>query len=215
MRKKEDRSIKIVALGDSLTEGFQMGLDFSLPIQSTPYTDHLRNLAQEHLDKLMAEVNLGIVNEGVCGDCTSDMLMRLQRDVLTRQPDYVIVLGGTNDVGLGISPAQVFSNLKTIYDVVEDNGISPLACTIPSILGFDENIPLRLQLNDMIRGEAERRTMPLIDFFEVTSDPENGRLLEKYSSDGLHLNAEGYRRMGELVFECWLCGVLDEYVGKT
>ncbi len=203
--------MRIVALGDSLTAGLQTTLGGAYSFQSNPYTRYLRNMAQDHLNNLKSDIEVEIINAGVCGELTSDMLKRFGRDVVEKQPSYVIIVGGTNDIGWGLDPNDIFVNLRMMYDMAESSGVKNVACTIPSILGFDGLIPPRLELNSRIRMEAERRGMGFVDLFEATSDPETKRLLRRYSGDGLHLNTEGYRRMGEVIFSEWLKGVLDQY----
>jgi hypothetical protein len=99
-----------------------------------------------------------------------------------------------------------------MYEKTRINKIEPVACTIPSILGFDEFIPPRIELNEQISNEAKRMRIGFADLFSSTVEPRTNRLLEKYSSDGLHLNTEGYRKIGETLFDDWLKAILDLYV---
>ena len=121
----------------------------------------------------------------------------------------MIILGGTNDIGWGLDLAMIAHNLTSIYDAARNKGISAVACSVPSILGFDELIPPRLDLNRAITTEAEKRKMPFLDLFTATADQRNNRLSEDYSADGLHLNSKGYERIGKYVFDKWLKAVLD------
>jgi lysophospholipase L1-like esterase len=49
--------------------------------------------------------------------------------------------------------------------------------------------------------EAEKRDIRFVDFFAATADPQNNRLSEDYSADGLHLNTKGYQEMGKYMFD--------------
>ena len=137
------------------------------------------------------------------------MLERLSTDVVDEKADYVIVLGGTNDIGWGLDLATIVHNLTSIYDAAQNKKISAVACSVPSVLGFDELISPRLDLNRAISAEAGKRKMPFLDLFTATADQRNNRLLEDYSADGLHLNSKGYGRLAEYIFEKWLKGVLN------
>jgi len=203
--------MKIVALGNSLTMGLQSNLNNPFAFQVTPYTDHLKDLAQSYIDTHKLGIRLEIVNKGVCGELTSNMLIRFNKDVLEQQPDYVIIIGGSNDVGWGIYPKEIFNNLKAMYDKAETGHVQPISCSIPSIIGFDDLIPPRIELNKLIQEEAEKRTIPFVDLYRATSDPKTSQLLAEYSSDGLHLNTDGYRTIGKVVFKEWLRKVLEEY----
>jgi len=202
-------AVKIVAFGDSLTVGeSELGSD---PEEYASYPGYLEFLAQRHLGKHRSDVKVSVVNRGVCGDLTSGMLRRFSRDVVVEKPDYVIILGGTNDIGWLMDPAMIADNLSMIYDAALDAGIVPIACTVPSILGLDELIPPRSRLNRMIRTEAEKRSIASLDLFAATADSETNRLSEQYSADGLHLNMKGYRQIGQYIFDNWLRALLDKY----
>jgi lysophospholipase L1-like esterase len=200
--------MKIVALGDSLTVGETGFFDSD---ESVSYPEYLETLAKQHLASLRSGVEVKVLNRGINGDLTSGMLERFSRDVVDEKADYVIILGGSNDLGWGFDPAMTAHNLTAMYDAALKKGIVPVACSVPSILGFDALIPPRLQLNGMIRTEAEKRSIRFVDFFNATADPETNRLSEDYSADGLHLNAKGYREMGKYIFDKWLRALLDQH----
>jgi len=200
--------MKIVALGDSLTVG-ETG--FSDSEESASYPKYLEILAEEHLRSLQSDVKVNVLNRGVNGDLTSGMLERFSRDVVDEKADYVVILGGANDLGWGFDPAMIAHNLTTMYDAALNKGIVAVACSVPSILGFDELIPPRLHLNRMIRTEAEKRSIAFVDFFTATADPRTNRLSEDYSADGLHLNTRGYQQIGKYIFDKWLRTLLGQH----
>jgi len=203
--------MKIVAMGDSLTVG-ETGFAFPGSGESVvPYPKCLELLAGEYLRSLHSEAKVRVLNRGISGELTSGMLGRFVSDVVDEKADYVIILGGTNDIGWDSETASIAHNLTSMYDLALKNSIGPVACSVPSILGFDELIPPRLHLNSLIHTEAEKRRMPFVDIFAATADPRNNRLLEDYSGDGLHLNSKGYERMGKYLFDKWLKAVLDQY----
>ena len=199
--------MKIVALGDSLTVGETGFYDSN---ESASYPKYLESLAKQHLASLQSGVEVNVLNRGINGDLTSGMLERFSRDVVDEKADYVIILGGANDLGWGFDPALVAHNLTTMYDAALSKGIVSVACSVPSILGFDALIPPRLQLNRMIRTEAEKRSIRFVDFFTATADPQTNRLSQDYSADGLHLNTTGYQQMGRCMFDKWLRALLDQ-----
>ena len=200
--------MKIVALGDSLTVGEN---ELSDSGQATSYPKYLETLVEEHLRNLQSDVKVNVLNRGINGDLTSGMLERFSRDVVDQKAGYVIILGGTNDLGWGFDPVTISHNLTTIYDTALNTGIAAVACSVPSILGFDALIPPRLQLNRMIRTEAEKRSMPFMDLFTATADPQTNRLLEDNSVDGLHLTTKGYQQIGKYIFDKWLRALLDQH----
>jgi lysophospholipase L1-like esterase len=200
--------MKIAALGDSLTVG-ETGFTLSADEGVVPYPKCLETLAEQYLRNIQSDVNVKVINKGVNGDLTSGMLERFSTDVVDEKADYVIVLGGTNDIGWSLDLATIVHNLTSIYDAARNKKVSALACSVPSVLGFDELISPRLDLNRAIGAEAMKRKIPFLDLFTATADKRNNRLLEDYSSDGLHLNSRGYERLAEYIFEKWLKVVLN------
>lgn len=174
------------------------------------YPKCLEVLAEEYLRGRRSKLKIEVLNRGVNGDLTSGMFDRFSVDVVDQRADYVIVLGGTNDIGWGLDPAMIVHNLTSIYDAARYNDVSAVACSVPSILGFDQLIPPRLDLNRAITAEAQKRKIPLLDLFTATADPQTNRLLEAYSADGFHLNSKGYERIGRYAFDEWLKAVLDK-----
>ena len=200
--------MKIVALGDSLTVG-ETEFESSDSEEFASYPRYLEILAIQHLSSPQSHLEVNVLNRGICGDLTSGMLERFSKDVVDEKADYVIILGGTNDIGCGFDPTKIAHNLATMYDAGRNAGIVAVACSVPSILGFDELIPPRLSLNRMIRTEAEKRRLTFVDIFRATADSRTSRLSKDYSADGLHLNANGYREMGRCTFDKWLRPLLD------
>ena len=205
--------MKIVALGDSLTVG-ETEFKFSDSDESVSYPKYLETLAKQHLTSLQSGVEINVLNRGICGDLTSGMLERFSRDVVDEKADYVIILGGTNDIGCGFDPETIAYNLTAMYDTAREKGIVAVACSVPSILGMDDLIPPRLHLNKTIRTEAEKRGLAFVDLFTATADPQSNRLSEDYSADGLHLNVKGYQQMGKVVFDEWLKPLLGQHAHR-
>jgi len=146
-------------------------------------------------------VKVRFINKGVNGDLTSDMLFRFRQDVITLRPNYVIILGGTNDIGWDLPIEEIFSNLKEIFEVAIENNIEPIGCSVPSILGWDERIPSRLKLNRLLKLFCHEKKVLYADLFAKTCDPKTKRLRSDYSNNGIHLNALGYKKMAETLFE--------------
>ena len=53
-------------------------------------------------------------NRGISGDTTRGILFRLQEDVIALHPAAVVLLIGTNDIGIGADPADVAENIRDI-----------------------------------------------------------------------------------------------------
>ena len=196
-----NEKLVFVAFGDSLTVGYQSPTPGDgLPLL-TPYTEFLKKRIETmpDLDTEGAPM-VEILNRGVVGELTEDMLDRFDRDVAKVEPDFVIILGGSNDLGLGIEPQSVAENLMEMYHEAVCHEVQPIACTVPSVLGFDEGIPPRLVLNRLIKEYSAQHGHVCVDLFTATCNSMTGRLREECSDDGLHLTSRGYEAMAEAIF---------------
>jgi acyl-CoA thioesterase-1 len=202
--------LKFVAFGDSLTVGF-----IPSRIATQPYSRFLKEMVDDFLKQLEknSDFEVRFINRGVNGDLTSGMLLRFRQDVIQLNPKYVIILGGTNDIGWGVQVEEVFLNLKRMYEMALNNKIKPIGCTVPSILGGDEGIPPRVRLNKSIKQYCREKGVLLADLYAKTCNPKTKRLRSEYSSDGLHFNALGYRKIAESIFNEAVKGILPTSCG--
>ncbi|MEE8570233.1 hypothetical protein DRO66_05170 [Candidatus Bathyarchaeota archaeon] len=192
------RTITFVAFGDSLTVGF-----IPSRIVTQPYSRFLKEITDDFLLHSIRPhtFKTRFINRGLNGDLTSGMLLRFNKDVIALKPNYVIILGGTNDMGWGLPVDEIFSCLKTMYEKAVDNNVEPIVCTVPSLLGWDEGIQPRLTLNHLLLHFCHEKNTLCVDLFEATCDSATKRLRSEYSSDGLHFNALGYRKIAETIFK--------------
>ena len=215
----------IICFGDSLTVGYQSPTPESPELRETPYGAFLQEL-------LGSSAQVAV--SGICGELTGEMAMRFRQDVLQHRPAYVVVLGGTNDLGWNARPADIMRNLLKMYELALAAGVQPVAVTVPSIrlpveerkgpsapedegsAGTDgqrweaEHIERRQTLNRLISDYCVGRGVPWIDLFTATQEPRTMRLAAAYSNDGLHLTTEGYRRLAELLYQQVFASALAE-----
>ncbi|MBF0472596.1 MAG: hypothetical protein HQK91_12415 [Nitrospirae bacterium] len=183
--------LKIVAFGDSLTVGYQSPTMENPYYLETPYIDFLAEKTENKFNFIM---------KGISGEMTEEMLRRFDEDVISFKPNYVIILGGTNDIGWGIAIDETADNLFAMYDLAIKANIIPIAVTIPSIRGFDELIHPRVILNNMIIEHCKSKNILYIDLFKASSKPVTLQLEGKYANDGLHLSTAGYKLIADLLY---------------
>lgn len=176
----------IVFLGDSITEGFPLDLAFNGLDQPEGHVDN-------------------IVNRGISGDHIEGMIMRLDVCVRDLQPCLLYVMAGTNDVWW-VRKDYVNGNVKVGYErlVKRVKELSPdteiIFQTMLPINGVAEpktSWDLYGQwvatANEQIREVAQANGIKVIDTNKALSD-ENGYMLPRYTSDGIHLTLLGYLR---------------------
>lgn len=113
----------IIALGDSMTDDLQGW--FSI----------FSNL----LEMSRPDAEYTFINSGITNDTTSEALRRLHRDVLSKEPDWVIVALGTFDaLRLDIAPgrtllplSETWENLDTIRNAVQTVTDNPVIWITP------------------------------------------------------------------------------------
>jgi lysophospholipase L1-like esterase len=188
----------VVCFGDSLTYGYRMLPDFSGTDAPTPYGRVLQAL-------LGAAWRVEVAGEP--GEEACEMVGRVHV-VLRARPEFVVVLGGTNDLGMGARPTAVAHSLARIYDAVIAAGARPVAVTVPPFRPprveeealYAEPVARRRELNSLIAALATERRVPLVDLHAAVSEPKRAVLRAEFCNDGLHFTAAGYRRFGETVF---------------
>lgn len=207
----------IVALGDSITEGFG-----STSGAYGTWPDALANRL------VVAGLPRSVLNEGIGGnrllsDPPADFglamgekaVARFDRDVLGQAGvEYLIVYMGINDIGMGMwdptqlrSSAELIAALNQIIERAHEHGITVIGGTITPYEGADyysaEGEATRQEVNAWIRTSGAFDEV--VDFDAVVQDPaQPSRLLADYDSgDALHINDAGYIAMAEAINLDW------------
>lgn len=194
----------IICFGDSLTAGFQTPTPENQGDVETPYGRFL----QEHLGS-----HATVAVSGLCGEMTGEMVMRFRADVLAHHPAFVVILGGTNDLGWNARPAEIMRNLLKMYEQARASGAEPVGVTVPSLRAGQtadggagepvilDHIARRLELNGLLTDYCRSKDLACVDLFSATADTGTRLLALPYSNDGLHLTTAGYRRLAALLFD--------------
>jgi len=135
-------------------------------------------------------------NAGVYGNTTEQMLERLDTDVLARDPDTVLVLGGTNDVLSGIPQAETVGHLREIAERSRQAGADVYLGTVPP-QAVPVGIAATEALNAAIVAMAGRLDVPVIDFYGAFLEPD-GSWADGLFSDMVHPSVPGARRMAQV-----------------
>jgi lysophospholipase L1-like esterase len=134
----------VLCLGDSLTHGLHVSPDDESGRSSHPYTIQLtKSLSQSLSLSLKSPAN--VIEEGVNGATLKEMLARLPDLMKKYDPLIVVILGGTNDLGMGHANAtHMLSTLAQLHKVAlthlrsDKKKVVTLGVTIPPVDGHDE-----------------------------------------------------------------------------
>jgi lysophospholipase L1-like esterase len=185
--------VRIVGLGDSTTAGTP---GFLSPIEAP--ADGMGDPESQYAHWMMKEhPQWSVLNRGINGQRSDEILARFQSDVLSMAPDYVIILAGVNDVYQDLSLESIEENLLTMYKLAIKNKIVPVAATVlPYNTASISESRIILELNRWIEDVSTRLGILFCDTNGAVADPKNRNRLRS-SPDELHPDAAGYRRMGE------------------
>lgn len=168
--------IKIVCLGDSTTFGFPYG-------------------HQDSWVKMLSEEIFGeVINKGINGNTTTDMLNRFERAVLVNKPDFVIITGGINDVVCGESLDRIKYNITQMIQKSLAHGIRPVI-GLPTPVDY---IPWEKSLQKLriwMREYADDLNLDIIDFSKAFYDNDGNIKTDLLLPDGGHPTREGYKQM--------------------
>lgn len=187
--------LKIVGLGDSTTAGTP---GFRSPLEAPPFGEGDER-SQYAYWMMQAHPEWNVLNKGINGQRTDQILSRFSRDVGDERPAFVVILGGVNDIFQGLPVRQMEKNLERMYGLSVQAGVKPVACTVLpyNVMGDDEEEAL-VSLNVWISQESKRLAIPLADTYRAVTDPKSPFRLSG-SPDGLHPDVEGYRKMAGVI----------------
>lgn len=159
-----------------------------------------------------------VVNSGISGDKTEDLLDRIDDDVYKYNPSKVFLLIGINDLNHGIDEDDIIDNIQKIVNGIKTNrkntkiyieSIYPINRNTLNSKEYEFNNDItndRLKkINFRIKKLCEENDIEYIDIFSKLLDDE-GNLKESYTIEGLHLNDLGYFKV---------TNELNKYINKN
>lgn len=141
------------------------------------------------------------VNRGIGGDITYGVLHRLD-EVVRHHPSKLFILIGINDIAKDIPEVVIADNCRLIVRRVQQGSPStriylqsvlPLE---PSHAGFPQHYDKTEHvsvLNRLLGKVAASAHITFVNLWPAFVD-SRGNLDSRYTADGLHLNAAGYKR---------------------
>ena len=193
---------RIVFFGDSITQAGANPGGYIMRIDSMCTTEGLKEKYE-------------FVGAGVSGNKVYDLYLRMEDDVLAKNPDMVFIYIGVNDVwhkatsGTGTDADKFEKFYTAIIKKLKDKNIKVVLCT-PATIGEknDFSNPQDGDLNQyskIIRSLAEKNSLPVVDLrkiflaYDVANNPEN-KTKGILTTDGVHLNAKGNQLVAD---EMW------------
>ena len=190
---------KIAFLGDSITQ---------LGKSKTPYMGYL-HLVIDGLAR--SGVKAEAVPAGISGHKSNQMLARMDKDVIAKKPQWMLLSCGVNDVWhgkRGVTLPDYKKNITAIVDKAQKAGIKVMIMTA-SMIREDAKNQFNTTLkdyNDFLRTLAKEKKCLLADINaemqkEVYSRELAGIAGNKLTYDGVHMNGRGHMMMASVILE--------------
>lgn len=193
---------KVIFFGDSIT---QQGVQPGGYITRVDSMCKLENKSSQY----------EFIGAGIGGNKVYDLYLRMDSDVLMKNPDIVIIYIGVNDVWHKVSSgtgtdADKFENFyNAIIKKLNEKNIKIILCT-PAAIGEKTDFSNQQdgdmnQYSNIIRHIAKANNLPLIDLrkafldYNLKNNPEN-RDRGILTVDRVHLNAKGNQLVAD---EMW------------
>ena len=201
MAFQQQNKIKVLFFGDSITQAGVNPGGYIMRIDSMS--------KQQGINKYE------FIGAGIGGNKVYDLYLRLDKDVLAKNPDVVIIYVGVNDVwhksssGTGTDADKFEKFYQAIIDKLKEKNMKIILCT-PAAIGekTDFSNSQDGDLNEyskIIRKLATNNALPIIDLrksfltYNLKNNPDNkdrGIL----TTDRVHLNAKGNQLVAD---EMW------------
>jgi len=171
---------RIVFMGNSITDGWiRLSPEF---FQGRPYIDR-----------------------GISGQTTPQMLVRFRADVIALKPKVVLILAGINDIAGNTGPStleMIEDNLASMAELAKASGIKVVMSSILPAFDFPWKPGMQpaekvVAVNTWMKAYATKNGMIYLDYWSAFADERKG-MPAKYSKDGVHPTAEGYKIMEPL-----------------
>jgi lysophospholipase L1-like esterase len=165
---------------------------------------------------------LKVVNRGVGGEQTHEVLARFDKDVVANAPRAVIIWGFINDV-FRSTPEEIESklvrsreNLNAMIEKARGKGIIPIIATEVTLpvgdtwsdriagwvgalrgkKGYQDYINGHVvEMNHWVRRIAAEKKLTVLDFEKVLADNKGRRKPEYATQDGTHLSPQAYEAL--------------------
>ena len=180
---------KILCYGDSLTYGY-----------GVPDAFVWHQLIKKRF-------NIEIINCGANGAMLTGMKLRLDNQVISKEKDAVLFMGGTNDLISGRLPEDVKNDIGDIFKkIIDDQPNSVLIIPPPAIVEMAQkswdSMGEYEQLNQSLKmiGSyfADVYEGQVISMYQAFMDLEEKHRLSLFS-DGVHLNEQGHCFFAEII----------------
>jgi lysophospholipase L1-like esterase len=147
----------------------------------------------------------GLVDRGISGQTTAQMLVRFRQDVLDLKPRVVHIMAGTNDIAGNTGAATmatVQGNIASMAELARAQGIKVILASIPPAKAFPwapdkQPAPQVAAMNAWLKSYAAQNGFMYVDYHSAMALPD-GDMKPGLATDGIHPTPQGYAVMRPL-----------------
>jgi len=170
---------KIVLIGDSIIEHWQT------------------------YSPLFFKENSFLINKGISGQTTIEMLSRFNEDVIKQSPQAVYILAGINDIAQNsgyISIDDISKNIIKMGLIAQKNNIKVVICSVLPVTEIKWNEKIKnanqkvIELNHQLISSSKNNNFIYLDYYNQMEEE-----LSSLTYDGLHPNEKGYVKMSVII----------------
>jgi len=194
---------RVVFFGDSITEAGAKPGGYIVKIN-------------EELAKKGVSGQYELIGAGIGGNKVYDLYLRMDEDVLAKNPDIVVIWIGVNDVwhkqsyGTGTDADKFEKFYTAIIKKLQEKNIKIILCT-PAVIGEKTDFSNQLdgdlnKYSQIIRNLAARNNCDLVDCrkifleYNLKNNPEN-KEFGILTADRVHLNEQGNQLVADKMLE--------------
>ena len=145
-------------------------------------------------------------NRGISGDITFSVLERLS-EVTEGKPAKIFILIGINDISRNIPDSLILQNYQRIIERIKKESpatkiyfhtLLPVNNEFTQFKNHYNKDQHILYINEQLKKMAAKEKITVIDLYPHFLNADQ-KLDKKYTVDGLHLNAAGYKLWAEIL----------------
>lgn len=177
-------------------------LDARQPVDTVFFGDSITELWGRLNPALFAP---GVINRGISGQTTAQMLVRFRQDVIALHPRVVHILAGTNDIAGNTGPTTLTAiegNIVSMAELARANGIRVVIGAVLPASAYPWRPQLRpaatiRALNVFLRDYARAERLGFVDYYTPFANAAGG-MDPTDAEDGVHPSRSAYERMSVL-----------------
>lgn len=194
--------IKVIFFGDSITQA---------AVNPGGYIKRI-----DSMSRAQGKMNYDFIGAGISGNKIYDLYLRMEDDVLAKNPNIVVIYIGVNDVwhkassGTGTDADKFAKFYQAVIDKIKAKNAKIILCT-PAVIGektdgSNQQDGDLTEYSKIIRGLAQKNGLPLVDLRKAFIDYNNKNNKENrdrgiLTTDRVHLNAIGNQLVADEIWK--------------